>query len=149
MITIKQIYYENFIMKLKFILFQRFQNFKNYIDTELRDIVIAFFEEIEHVINETIFLIFYIKNNFKYNDFNAVAQIMLIVKIINDEQNANLCAKSTIIIANNFSNNRQSNDECVVENESIILIEILRRTFTTTMQRSNTTTIKTNKAKNR
>jgi hypothetical protein len=55
MITIKQIYYENFIMKLKLILFQRIQNFKNYIDTELRDIIIAFFEKNEHVINEFFF----------------------------------------------------------------------------------------------
>ena len=121
MILIKQIYYDNFIIKLKFIFFQRFQNFKNYINTELRDILIAFFEKNEHVINEIFFLIFYIKNNFKYNDFNVVVQTTLIVKIINDEQNANSYAKSTIIVANNFSNNRQSNDECVVENELIIL----------------------------
>ena len=87
----------------------------------MRDIRIAYFEEIEYVINEIVSLTLYMKSNFKYNDFNVVAQSTLIVKIINDEQNMNAYAKSTIIIANNFSNNCQSNNECVVENESIIL----------------------------
>ena len=73
----------------KFNFCQRFQNFKNYINTKLRDIVIAFFEKIEYVINVIDFLIFYIKNNFKYNDFNVVVQSTLIAKIINDERKIN------------------------------------------------------------
>ena len=83
--------------------------------------LVAYFEKIEHVINEIDFLTFYIKNNLKSNDFNVVAQSTLIVKVINDERNVNAHAKSTIIIASNFSNNCQSNDECVAQNKSIIL----------------------------
>ena len=101
----------------KFNFCQRFQNFKNYINTKLCDIVIAFFEKIEYVINVIDFLTFYIKNNFKYNDFNVVVQSTLIAKIINEKQNVNAYAKSIIIIANNFSNNCRSN---VVQNQSII-----------------------------
>ena len=74
MISIKQIYIENSIMILKFTFCQRFQSLKNYIDIELRDIVIAFLEKIEYMINEIISLTFYIKNNLKYDDFNVVAQ---------------------------------------------------------------------------
>ena len=108
-------------MKLKLTLCQRFQNLKNYIDTELLDIVVAFFEETEHVINETLSLTFYIKNNLKYNDSNAVAQTALIAKIANDEQDAISYAESAIITANNFSNSCRSNNECVAEDESVIL----------------------------
>ena len=72
------------MMKLKFTFCQRFQNFKNYIDTKLRDILIAFFEKIKHMTNEINFLIFYIKNNFICDDFNIVVQSTLMFRIIND-----------------------------------------------------------------
>ena len=86
----------------------------------MRDILIAFFEKTEYVTNEIDFLIFYIKNNFICDDFNIVAQSTLIIKIIKNKQNVNSYAKSAIFIANNVLNNCQSNDECVVQNESII-----------------------------
>ena len=72
-------------MQLKFIFCQRFQSLKNYIDTELRDILVAFSEEIEHVTNEIDFLIVYIKDNFICDDSNVVAQSALMTRIINDE----------------------------------------------------------------
>ena len=146
-------------MKSQFIFCQRFQSFKNYIDTKLHNILVAYSKEIEHVINEIDFLTFYIKDDFKCIDFNVVAQSTLMTKIINDKQNVNAYAKSTIIIANNISNNCQSNDEYIVENKSIvlnhntifelILINVLRRTLTTTMRRFDTTTMKKYKTKNR
>ena len=72
------------MIKLKLIFCQRFQNFKNYFDTKLRDILIAFFEKIKHVTNEIDFLIFYIKNNLICDDFNIVAQSTLMFRIINN-----------------------------------------------------------------
>ena len=51
MTLIKQIFYKNFLMKFKFILWQRFQSLKNYINTELQSILNANSEEIEQVIN--------------------------------------------------------------------------------------------------
>ena len=121
MATIKQVYYGNPIMKLKLTLFQRFQKLKNYIDTELRDIVAAFPEETEHVTNETISLASYIKDSLKYNDSSAVAQTVLTARVANDGQDANSCAESAVTTANNISDSRQPNGECVAENESVIL----------------------------
>ena len=108
-------------MKFKFIICQRFQSFKNYIDTKLRDILVAFFDETEHVTNEIDFLTAYIKNNLICDGFNTVAQSALMIRVISDEQDVNSYAKSAIFTANNFLDNCQSNDECVVEDESVIL----------------------------
>ena len=121
MASIKQVYYGNPIMKLKLTLFQRFQNLKNYIDTELRGIVAAFPGETEHVTNEAISLASYIKDSLKYNGSSAVAQTALTARAANDGQDANSYAESAVTTANNLSDSRQPNDECIAENESVIL----------------------------
>lgn len=145
-------------MELKLTLYQRFQSFKNYIDTELRDILAAFFEKIEHVANEIDFLAFYIKNNLICDDFNAVAQSALVITIFSDEQDVNSYAESAILTANNFLNSCQPNGECVAQNESVIWIiihylklisiESLRRAFTMIMQNSDIETMRMSRSKN-
>lgn len=87
----------------------------------MRNIVIAYFEKIEHIINEIDCLTFYIKNNSKCNDFNVVAQSTLIIKKAKNEQNLNAYTKSIIFTINNFLNNCRRNDECFIQNESIVL----------------------------
>ena len=140
MTSIKQIYYENFIMKFKLILWQRFQNFRNYINTKLQNILTAYSEKTEQVINEIDFLTSCLKN------FNIIFQSALIF-----EQNVNAQAELVAITANNFSNSFlnscQANGENVAQNKSIILnhnsnlkliaIKFLRRTFSMTMRDSN------------
>ena len=126
-----------------------FSKFQNYINTKLRNILIVYFEKIEQVTYEIDFLIFYIKN------FNVIIQSTLIVEIVKNEQNANAHAKSTIIIAKNFSNNCQMNRERDFQNESIFLnhnsifklitIKFLRRAFSMIMQNSNKKTMKIDK----
>lgn len=70
--------------------------------------------------NEIDFLTFYIKNNLICDDFNVVAQSTLMIKVVMNEQNVNSYIESTTFIANNVLNNCQSNDKCVLQNESII-----------------------------
>ena len=100
-------------MESQLTLCQRFQSLKNFIDTELRSILAAYFGETEHMINKIDFLTFYIKNNLKSNDFNIVVQSTLITKVANDGRDMNVYTKSVIIFVNNFSDNFQLNNECV------------------------------------
>ena len=91
-------------MRFKLIFWQRFQNFKSHINSKLRSISIAYLEKIEQMINEIDSLISYFKN------FNVITQSLLISKVVKNEQDVNAHAKSIAIIANNFSNNCQTND---------------------------------------
>ena len=147
-----------------------FSKFQNYINTKLRNILIVYFEKIEQMIYEIDFLIFYIKNfniiiqstliveiikNEQNVNAHVIIQSTLIVEIIKNEQNPNAHAKSTIIIAKNFSNNCQMNRERDFQNKSIFLnhnlifklitIKFLRRTFSIIMQNSNKKTMKIDK----
>lgn len=149
MASIEQIYYENAITRLQLIIWQRFQNLKKYINTELRNILVAYPQKTEQVADKIDSLTSYIKNS------NAITQSALIAEIAKNGQNVNAHAKLVITTAKNFSNSCQANRERDSQNESILLnhnpvlklitIKSLRRKFPVIMQNPNTKTIRIDK----
>ena len=71
--------------------------------------------------NEINSLASYIKDNFKYNGSDAVAQQGLVARVADDGQDVNAHAEPVILNANNISNNCQRNDGCRAQRESAIL----------------------------
>ena len=108
-------------MESKLTLCQRFQSLKNHINTELRGIRATYSEEIEYVTNQIDSLAFYIKDNLKYNDSSAIAQTTLIARVASDAQNENAYAESVVPTANNFFDICRSSDECVAQDELVLL----------------------------
>ncbi|KAI4224383.1 MAG: hypothetical protein L6R40_008450 [Gallowayella cf. fulva] len=108
-------------MELELTLWQRFQSLKNYIKTELRNILAAYPGETEQVANEIDSLASYIKDNLECNGSNAVAHPALVAMAANDRQDVISYAEPAIPTANSLSDSCQPNNGCVAQDESVIL----------------------------
>ena len=153
MASIKQVYYRNPIIRLKLILWQRFQSLISYVDTELQSILAAYPEETEQVANEIDSLASHLK------DSNAINQSTLVSRVARNGQDENAYTKPTVATTNKSLDNYQPNGQRVAQDESVILnhnpvlkliaIGSLRRIFTVKMRNPSIRAMRTGRTRSR